>query len=82
MNHNAIRALYPQVVTISDIAGAFDKDGNKIVVDENAVNAKAIELEAAEAAAQQAAETHKQNAISKLSALGLSADEIAVLGVK
>ena len=31
---------------------------------------------------KQAAETHKQNAISKLSALGLSADEIAALGVK
>ena len=31
---------------------------------------------------QQLAETHKQNAISKLSALGLSADEIAALGVK
>ena len=38
MNHNAIRALYPQVVTISDIAGAFDKDGNKVEIDLNLVN--------------------------------------------
>jgi hypothetical protein len=39
MNHKAIRALYPDVVTIDDTAGAFDKDGNKITVDEYAVNA-------------------------------------------
>ena len=30
MNHNAIYSLYPQVVTISDLEGAFDKDGNKV----------------------------------------------------
>jgi len=33
MNHLAIYALYPQVVTVDDGAGAFDKDGNKVVVD-------------------------------------------------
>ena len=49
---------------------------------EEELNSEVIRLQAAEAAAQQAAETHKQNAISKLSALGLSADEIAALGVK
>ena len=38
MNHNAIRALYPNVVTIDDTAGAFDKDGNKVTIDESAVN--------------------------------------------
>jgi len=39
MNHNAIYALYPSVVTIDDGTGAFDKDGNKVEVDMAAVNA-------------------------------------------
>lgn len=33
MNHKAIYSLYPQVVTIDDGAGAFDKDGNKVTID-------------------------------------------------
>ena len=39
MNHNAIRAIYPQVVSIDDTAGAFDKDGNKVEIDLAAVSA-------------------------------------------
>jgi hypothetical protein len=39
MNHNAIYALYPQVVTIDDTAGAMDKDGNKVEIDLAAINA-------------------------------------------
>ena len=39
MNHNAIFALYPQVVSVDDTAGAFDKDGNKVEIDLDAVNA-------------------------------------------
>jgi len=39
MNHNAIYALYPNVVTIDDGTGAFDKDGNKVETDMDAVNA-------------------------------------------
>jgi hypothetical protein len=39
MNHNAIYALYPNVVTIDDGTGAMDKDGNKVEVDMDAVNA-------------------------------------------
>lgn len=39
MNHNAIYALYPQVVTIDDKAGAFDKDGNKVEINLTTVNA-------------------------------------------
>lgn len=37
MNHQAIYALYPTVVTIDDGAGAFDAQGNKVVIDEAAV---------------------------------------------
>jgi len=33
MKHEAIYALYPNVVTIDDKEGAFDKDGNKVIVD-------------------------------------------------
>jgi hypothetical protein len=39
MNHNAIYALYPQVVTIDDTAGAFDAQGNKVDIDMATVNA-------------------------------------------
>jgi hypothetical protein len=39
MNHKAIRALYSNVVTIDDGAGAFDAQGNKVTIDMDAVNA-------------------------------------------
>jgi len=39
MNHKAIYALYPNVVTIDDGTGSFDKDGNKVTIDMAAVNA-------------------------------------------
>lgn len=38
MNHNAIYALYSNVVTIDDGAGAFDAQGNKVTIDMSAVN--------------------------------------------
>ena len=39
MKHNAIYALYPQVVTINDASGAFDADGSQVAIDMDAVNA-------------------------------------------
>jgi hypothetical protein len=39
MNHKAIYALYPQVVTVDDGTGTFDKDGNNVEIDLAAVNA-------------------------------------------
>ena len=39
MNHNAIYALYPQVVMIDDGTGVFDAQGNKVTIDMDAVNA-------------------------------------------
>jgi hypothetical protein len=39
MNHAAVYALYPQVVTVDDGAGAFDAQGNKVEIDMAAVNA-------------------------------------------
>ena len=39
MNHLAVYALYPQVVTVDDTVGAFDAQGNKVEIDMAAVNA-------------------------------------------
>jgi len=39
MKNNAIYAIYPQVVTIDESVGAFDKDGNKVEIDLELVNA-------------------------------------------
>lgn len=39
MNHKAIYALYPEVTMINDSTGAFDKDGNKVDIDLDLVNA-------------------------------------------
>ena len=39
MNHEAIYALYPQVSTISEAEGAFDKNGNLVEIDMALVNA-------------------------------------------
>jgi hypothetical protein len=39
MNHKAIYALYPQVVSVDDTAGAFDAQGNKVEIDLAVVNA-------------------------------------------
>ena len=39
MNHKAIFKIYPQVVTVDDGTGAFDKDGNKVEIDLALVNA-------------------------------------------
>lgn len=39
MNHAAIYALYPNVVSVDDSAGAFDAQGNQVEIDMDAVNA-------------------------------------------
>ena len=39
MNHDAIYALYSNVVSIDDAAGVMDKDGNKVEIDLDAVAA-------------------------------------------
>ena len=49
MKHQAIYALYSSVVSVDDTLGAFDKDGNKVTIDEDAVTTKANELATANA---------------------------------
>jgi hypothetical protein len=39
MNHDAIYALYPSVITVDDTDGARDAQGNKVEIDLTAVNA-------------------------------------------
>jgi len=39
MNHKAIYALYPSVVTVDDGTGAFDVEGNQVEIDLAAVAA-------------------------------------------
>tara|TARA_R110000782_G_scaffold261440_1_gene353121 strand:- start:2616 stop:2888 length:273 start_codon:yes stop_codon:yes gene_type:complete len=39
MNHKAIYALYPQVVTVDDSEGAKDAQGNQVAIDMDDVNA-------------------------------------------
>tara|TARA_R110002126_G_scaffold148686_1_gene294698 strand:- start:43 stop:309 length:267 start_codon:yes stop_codon:yes gene_type:complete len=39
MNHNAIYATHPNVVSIDDTVGAMDKDGNPVKVDQALVDA-------------------------------------------
>ena len=79
MNHQAIYNLYPNVVSIDDTAGAMDKDGNSVVVDESLVDAEAARLKEAYEAEQIQAEANKASAVSKLEALGLTDAEIKAL---
>ena len=46
MNHEAIRALYSNVVTIDDTTGAKDNNGNNVEIDTDLVNAEVIRLQA------------------------------------
>ena len=39
MNHKAIYALYSNVVSVDDTAGAMDANGNSVTIDTDAVNA-------------------------------------------
>lgn len=73
--HNAIYALDSSVVTIrGDVA--YDANENVVEYNKSNAEAKLVELETAETAT-------KESALSKLTALGLTADEVkALLGVK
>jgi len=76
--HNAIYALNPTVVTIrGDIA--YDANEQEVAYDKVAAQAKLVELQAAEAQAEQSAITAKASALSKLTALGLTQAEVTAL---
>jgi hypothetical protein len=76
--HEAIYALNPTVVTIrGDIA--YDKDGQVVQYDLSVAQAKLVELQAAEAKAEQDAIAAKASALAKLTALGLTQAEVTAL---
>jgi len=80
--HDAIYVLNSSIVTIkNDIA--YDQEGNEVAYDKSAAEAKLTELQAAQTAKEEAEIAAKESALSKLTALGLTADEVkALLGVK
>ena len=76
--HDAIRALNSSIITIrGDVA--YDKDEQVVQYDTAQAQAKLIELKAQEAQAEQAQATAKASALAKLTALGLSEDEVKAL---
>ena len=76
--HTAIFALDPKIKVIRG-EDAFDENENPIPYDMAAAQAKLVELQAAEVAAEQATAAAKQSASTKLTALGLTQAEITAL---
>jgi uncharacterized membrane protein YkoI len=75
---NAILKLHPNVTVIrGDVA--YDAEGNEVIYDLQAVTAQVEQNKADELTLQQAKETAKASAISKLDALGLTQDEVKAL---
>ena len=79
--HQAIYALNSSIVTIRNNI-AYDQESNEVAYDKSAAEAKLAEMQSEETAKQQAEVAAKESALSKLTALGLTADEVkALLGV-
>ena len=76
--HDAIYALNPAIVTIR-VDVAYDANDQEVVYSSEAAQAKLVELQAAEVAAQEAQATAKASALAKLAALGLTQDEVKAL---
>ena len=81
--HDAVRAIYSNAVTISsngiDDITAFDADNNTITIDSSTVAAQLATLQAQYAEHQQTQTTAKASALAKLTALGLSTEEISAI---
>ena len=76
--HQAILSLNSSIVTIrGDVA--YDANEQEVAYDKVAAEAKLVELQAAEVAAQQAQEAAKASATAKLTALGLTQAEVTAL---
>lgn len=76
MKHQAIYNLYPNVTYISDVKGAFDSNGNQVIVDDDAINNEINRLQAQEEQDKINKEARIASAKSKLEALGLTTEEI------
>jgi hypothetical protein len=76
--HQAIFALNPTVVTIRG-EKAFDIDSNPVAYDIAQAETKLVEMQAEETVKQKTQLTAKASALAKLSALGLTEDEVKAL---
>ena len=80
MKHSAIYKLYPSVVKINEtndgILTAYDANDNIVSINMSDVNAKAEELRQEELAKEQAKANAKASALAKLTALGLTEEEV------
>ena len=83
--HDAVRAVYSNVVTISgnDVNSltCLDQNGAEVTIVSETVEAKLTELQNAYTAEQTAQANAKASALAKLTALGLTQDEVkAIVG--
>ena len=76
--HDAILSLNPVIVTVRNNV-AYDQNEQVVQYDLAAAQAKLVELQAAEAQAEQAAKDSKASALAKLTAFGLTEDEVKAL---
>ena len=80
--HEAIYALNPSIITIRGEV-AYDKDNNEVAYEMADAQAKLAELEAKEAQEIEAQASAKASALAKLTALGLTQEELnSLIGVK
>ena len=81
--HEAVYSAYPNTAVVRgndvDSLELFDKDENMIDCDKQFVEAKLVEMQAAEVADQEAQVSAKASALAKLAALGLTQDEVKAL---
>jgi len=76
--HQAIFALNSNIAVIRGNV-AYDANEQEVAYDKDAAEAKLVELQAAEVAAQEAQATAKESALAKLAKLGLTEDEVKAL---
>ena len=81
MKHKAIYNLYSTVKSIveNETLTAYDINEQIVSIDMSAVNAKAEELKQQADAEKQAKIDAKANALAKLSALGLTEEEVKAI---
>ena len=81
--HNAVTSMYPNAIAVygNDINSlkAIDANENEIIINSEDVISKLVEMQAAEVAQEQAQTTAKASALAKLTALGLTQDEVKAL---
>ena len=83
MKHEAIYNLYLSVKKINEtdngVLTAYDANDNIVSINMSNVNAKAEELRQEELAKEQAKKDAKESALAKLSALGLTEEEVQAI---